>query len=168
MLFVTCFFTLLLLVMVPFFLAFIQTIKNLIFFVSLVTAVSLNFLLYYGVEFFPIFFILIYIGAIIVSTLFMVLTFDLRREYVRKSISKKGLFNAASYFFRQYSLRRRSWPTACCGLVDLLIALIGLRPTTRAALRATLQPGSASTPSARALFSAFSAARLTGAPPTWL
>src|ERR1700744_3075590 len=99
MLLVTCTFSLLLLCMIPFFCAFIQTIKNLLFFVALVSAVSLNFLLYYGVEFFPIFFILIYVGAIIVSTLFMVLTFDLRREYTRRTVSKKGLFNATCYFF---------------------------------------------------------------------
>ena len=55
-------------------------------------------MLSFGLEFFPIFFILVYVGAIVVTTLFMILTFDLRAEYAKKTFSNKALFNVFLYF----------------------------------------------------------------------
>ena len=78
---------------------FIQTIKNLILFVFFIVVISLSLMLSFGLEFFPIFFILVYVGAIVVTTLFMILTFDLRVEYVKKTFSNKALFNIFLYFF---------------------------------------------------------------------
>jgi NADH:ubiquinone oxidoreductase subunit 6 (subunit J) len=71
----------LLLVALPFFALRVQTIKNLIFFAALITLVAASLGQYYHVHYFPIFMMLIYIGAVIVSALFVVLTFDLRKEY---------------------------------------------------------------------------------------
>jgi len=89
--------------MIPFFCVFVQTIKNLIAFVFLIFLVSINLMLFYSIEFFPIFFMLIYIGAIVVTTLFMVLTFDLRAEYSsRKVYEPKALFNAFIYFISSF------------------------------------------------------------------
>jgi len=98
MLFVATLFTFLLVILIPFFSVFVQTIKNLIFFILIVIAVCVNLMLSYGMEFFPIFFILVYIGAIVVSTLFMVLTFDLKFEYIKRVFSPKALFNVFLYF----------------------------------------------------------------------
>jgi NADH:ubiquinone oxidoreductase subunit 6 (subunit J) len=56
-------------------------------------------MLFYSLEFFPIFFMLIYIGAIIVTTLFVVLTFDLRTEYSSKKVFEpKALFNIFLFY----------------------------------------------------------------------
>ena len=99
MYFVTILFIILLLLIIPLFSTFIQTVKNLIVFIVLILLISINLMLFYSLEFFPIFFILVYIGAIVVTTLFMVLTFDLRTEYVKQIFSPKALANSFLYFF---------------------------------------------------------------------
>jgi hypothetical protein len=59
----------------------------------------------------------------------MVLTFDLRREYVRRAISRKGLFNAACYFFftsvffsSSLLADRLLWPSGSVDRFDILAA----------------------------------------------
>ena len=99
MFFLSLLFLSILLIVIPMFSIFIQTIKNLILFVFFIVVISLSLMLSFGLEFFPIFFILVYVGAIVVTTLFMILTFDLRAEYVKKVFSNKALFNVFLYFF---------------------------------------------------------------------
>lgn len=62
----------------------IQTIRNIISFAALVVLISFGVGLSFGIHYFPIFFLLTYVGAIIVVTLFVVLTFDIRLEYKQK------------------------------------------------------------------------------------
>lgn len=89
----TIFFFIILLLLIPMFSIFVQTIKNLLVFVAIVLAVAANLMLFYGIEFFPIFLGLVYVGAIVVTTLFMVLTFDLRAEYSKKIFHDNMLSN---------------------------------------------------------------------------
>jgi len=119
------FFTLLL-IFIPLFCVFVQTIKNLIAFVFLIFLISINLMLFFSIEFFPIFFMLIYIGAIIVTTLFMVLTFDLRSEYAsKKTFEPKALFNMSLYFFSSFFiftlvtyLQRTLWKNGSLGELE--------------------------------------------------
>jgi len=54
--FITFLFATLLILMIPFFCVFVQTIKNLIAFVFLIFLVSINLMLFYSIEFFSNFF----------------------------------------------------------------------------------------------------------------
>lgn len=129
MAYLTLFLLFLLVAVIPFFSVFIQTIKNLIMFAIIIMVVSGALMAHFGLEFFPLFFMLIYIGAIIVSTLFMVLTFDLRREYVKKIYFEGAFFNISAYFFiSAFSLPvinffgSKLWPHGSADEFDRLLA----------------------------------------------
>jgi len=97
--FIIFIFSILLIIVMPFFCVFVQTIKNLIAFAVLIFLIAINLMLFFSIEFLPLFFMLIYVGAIIVTTLFMVLTFDLRAEYSsKKTFDAKALKNVVFYF----------------------------------------------------------------------
>ncbi len=90
-------FTTALFIVIPLFAIYRQTIRNLLAFMALVFVVSINLMIHLAIEFFPIFFMLVYIGAIVVTVLFVVLTFDLRAEYNKKIYEPRGLFNSSLY-----------------------------------------------------------------------
>lgn len=66
-------------------LSYVQTVRNIISFAFLALCMSFGLGLTYGIHYYPIFLMLTYVGAIIVATLFVVLTFDIRAEYKQKS-----------------------------------------------------------------------------------
>jgi NADH:ubiquinone oxidoreductase subunit 6 (subunit J) len=65
-------------------LSYVQTLRNIISFAFLALCISFGLGLTYGVQYYPLFILLTYVGAIIVSTLYVVLTFDIRNEYKQK------------------------------------------------------------------------------------
>lgn len=62
-------------------LSYVQTIRNIISFALLAICMAFGIGITYGIHYYPMFLLLTYVGAIIVATLFVVLTFDLRYEY---------------------------------------------------------------------------------------
>ena len=58
-----------------------QTLKNIIVFFLIIVMTSCLAGVLLELEFYPIFLILVYLGAIVVNTLFVILTFDIREEY---------------------------------------------------------------------------------------
>lgn len=71
---------------IMFFPLFIQSLWNVITLAAIVAFVCLDAAIWFSLEFFPLFVLLVYIGAIMVSTLFVVLSFSFRHE------NKKGVF----------------------------------------------------------------------------
>lgn len=67
-------------VILPLFCARVETLKNLLSFAVAVSFVALLIGLVYRVEYFPIFILLVYVGAVVVTSLFVSLTLDLRTE----------------------------------------------------------------------------------------
>lgn len=65
-------------------LSYIQTIRNILSFAFLALCLSFGFGLSFNIHYYPIFLMLTYVGAIVVTTLFVVLTFDIRKEYKQK------------------------------------------------------------------------------------
>lgn len=66
-------------------LSYAQTIRNIISFALLALCMAFGVGVTYGIHYYPMFILLTYVGAIIVATLFVVLTFDLRYEYKHKN-----------------------------------------------------------------------------------
>lgn len=64
--------------------SYIQTVRNIISFAALVLFLSFGVGVSFGIQYYPMFLMLTYVGAIIVATLFVVLTFDIRKEYKQK------------------------------------------------------------------------------------
>lgn len=60
---------------------FVQTLRNIIVFFLIIAMTSCLTGLLLNMEFYPVFLVLVYLGAIVVSTLFVILTFDIREEY---------------------------------------------------------------------------------------
>jgi len=88
----------LLLLTVPFFGSRIETIKNLLYFAAIVFLVAASLGFYYGTYYIPIFFALVYVGAVTVSTLMVVLTFDLRAEYTKVKFHAKFVLSIILYY----------------------------------------------------------------------
>lgn len=65
-------------------LSFVQTIRNILSFAFLALCISFGLGLTYNIQYYPVFLLLTYVGAILVATLFVVLTFDIRYEYKQK------------------------------------------------------------------------------------
>lgn len=60
---------------------FVQTLRNIIVFFLIVSLTGCLVSQLLGLEFYPVFLLLVYLGAIVVNTLFVILTFDIREEY---------------------------------------------------------------------------------------
>jgi hypothetical protein len=90
--------TILLLILIPLFGTFVQTIKNLLAFIALMFTISVMLILVLRIEFMPLFFLVTYLGAIIITLMFLVLTFDRREENGKGVFEPKGLFNMFMFF----------------------------------------------------------------------
>lgn len=60
---------------------FVQTLRNIIVFFLIVSLTGCLVSQLLSLEFYPVFLLLVYLGAIVVNTLFVILTFDIREEY---------------------------------------------------------------------------------------
>lgn len=71
---------------------FLHTLRNVVLFALIVVLISILANHSFGVEFYPLFCCFVYLGAVTVSTLFVIHTFDWRREYARGGLFDKGIY----------------------------------------------------------------------------
>lgn len=86
------------LVILPLFCSRVETLKNLLSFAVVVAFVALLLGSVFSVQYFPIFLLLVYVGAVVVTTLFISLTLDLRLERNKNRYHPRFFASVVTYF----------------------------------------------------------------------